>query len=207
MTPSDPADAFPAPGHAMEIRGRKRLYDGFCKVDMLDIRYLGLDGRPREMHREVHHFGDAVAVLPVDRARRTALLVRQLRVPVEAVHGAGYLLEACAGVVDPGEDEETAAAREMEEETGVAPTALRRVCSIFSSPGILGEKNTLFLAGYHDGGRVHAGGGIAEEGEDIEVVELSCADLARMVRSGEVCDAKTVVLVQHLMLTEPDLFA
>lgn len=191
---------------AVTILDRRRVYDGFCKVDVLDVDYLRRDGRHAKLTRELHHHGSAVAVLPVDRDRRTALFVRQIRFPVLIEHGEGVLLEACAGLIDPGEDLQTAVAREMEEELGFRPSKLTQIGEIFPSPGVLAEKLTLFLANYTPADRTDEGGGKEDEGEDIEIVEISCSDLPEMILNGDVKDAKTVIMVQHLMLQMPDLF-
>lgn len=191
----------------IEVLSRQRVYDGFCKVDVIEVEYTRLDGTRGRLSRELHHHGNAVAVLPVDRERGTALLVRQLRVPALIEHDSPFPLEACAGLIDPGEDAATAAAREMEEEVGFRPRNLRAVGSIFPSPGFFGEKMDLFLADYGKADNNGAGGGLDEEDEDIEVLEFTCSDLARLLRRGELPDAKTVVLIQHLMLEVPELFA
>lgn len=191
----------------VEIRSRRRVYDGFCKVDLIETAYTRLDGSPGRLTRELHHHGNAVAVLPVDRKRRTVLLVRQLRIPLLVEHENGFPLEVCAGLMDPGESASEAASREMEEELGFRPRSLRAAGAIYPSPGMLGEKLDMFLADYsHDDNRGF-GGGVAEEGEDIEILEFTCRDLADLMRNGDLQDAKTVVLVQRLMLDEPGLFA
>jgi len=195
----------------VDILSSRRVYDGFCKVDLIEAAYTRLDGTPGRITRELHHHGNAVAVLPVDRKRKTVLLVRQLRIPPLVEHENGFPLEVCAGLIDLGENAADAAAREMEEELGFRPRHLQAVCAILPSPGMLGEKLDLFLADYdHDdysgfGGGF--GGGLDHEGEDIEILEFTCPDLADLLRKGDLQDAKTVVLVQRLMLDEPDLFA
>lgn len=191
----------------VEILSRRRVYDGFCKVDLIEAAYTRLDGTPGRITRELHHHGNAVAVLPVDRSRKTVLLVRQLRIPPLVEHGMGFPLEVCAGLIDPGENATEAAAREMEEELGFRPRSLQAKGAILPSPGMLGEKLTLFLAEYGNGDKDGFGGGLAEEGEDIEILEFTCRDLAGLLSKGALQDAKTVVLVQRLMLDEPDLFA
>lgn len=195
----------------VEILSRRRVYDGFCKVDVIEAAYTRLDGSPGKLSRELHHHGNAVAVLPVDRNRKTVLLVRQLRIPPLVEHDNGFPLEVCAGLIDPGENAAEAAAREMQEELGFRPRGLQAVCSILPSPGMLGEKLDLFLADYEHADNSDFGGGfgggVAEEGEDIEILEFSCRDLAELLRKGDLQDAKTVVLVQRLMLDEPELFA
>ena len=191
----------------VDILSRRRVYDGFCKVDVIEAAYTRLDGTPGRITRELHHHGNAVAVLPVDRSRKTVLLVRQLRIPPLMEHENGFPLEVCAGLIDPGEKAAEAAAREMEEELGFRPRGLKAVCAILPSPGMLGEKLDLFLADYSHSDNGGVGGGLDHEGEDIEILEFTCRDLVDLLRQGDLQDAKTVVLVQRLMLDEPGLFA
>lgn len=157
--------------------------------------------------REIEDHGVAAAVLPYDPERRTALLVRQLRNGV-LLSGAPdpRLLEAPAGLIDPGEDAGTAARREAMEEVGVELTDLDLVVNAFSMPGVSTERLALFVGAYAQDARTGAGGGLATEHENIEVVELPLAELARMVDAGELTDLKTLTLVLHLRLKRPDLF-
>lgn len=194
-------------GKTVKIWSRKRAYDGFCKVDIVDLEYTRSDGVPVRHKRELHHNGSVIAVLAVDRTRRTVLFVRQLRIPCLLEHDDPFPIEVCAGMIDPGERPEEAAAREMEEELGFLPSKLTQVAACYSSPGIFAEKVNFFIAGYDGAQGVGKNGGLAEEGEDIEILEVRCAELKEMLRSGELRDAKTVILVQHLMLEEPGLFA
>lgn len=191
----------------VEILSRRRVYDGFCKVDLIEAAYTRLDETPGRITRELHHHGNAVAVLPVDRNRKTVLLIRQLRIPPLVEHDTGFPLEVCAGLIDPGENAAEAAAREMKEELGFRPHSLQPIGAILPSPGMLGEKLDLFLADYDHDDNAGFGGGLADEGEDIEILEFTCRDLADLLRKGDLQDAKTVVLVQRLMLDEPELFA
>ncbi len=190
----------------VRVLSRTRTHDGFCKVDVLDIVQRRRDGTDAHLTREIHHHGNAVALLPVDRRRGKVLLVRQLRLPSLIEHGNGFLLEACAGLIDAGEDAASAAVREMEEEIGFRPRNLRFIGAMISSPGILGERVSMFIADYDDTQSTEAGGGHAEEGEDIEVVELACASLPEMIADGRIEDAKTLILIQHLMIHSPELF-
>jgi nudix-type nucleoside diphosphatase (YffH/AdpP family) len=193
-------------GKTVKIWSRKRAYDGFCKVDLVDYEYARHDGVPARQTRELHHNGNVIAVLPVDTSRRTVLFVRQLRLPCLLEHDDPYPIEVCAGMIDAGEQAIEAAAREMEEELGFRPTNLTQIASCYSSPGVLAEKVNYFIADYDGRQGVGTNGGLAEEGEDIEILEVPCADLKDMLRSGELRDAKTVILVQHLMLEQPELF-
>lgn len=194
-------------GNTVKIWSRKRAYDGFCKVDLVDYEYDRHDGLPARQTRELHHNGSVIAVLPVDRQRRTVLFVRQLRIPCLLEHDDPYPIEVCAGMIDAGEQAVEAAAREMEEEIGFRPSRLNQVAACYSSPGVFAEKVNFFIAEYDGTNGVGTNGGLADEGEDIEILEVPCAQLRQMLKTGDLRDAKTVILVQHLMLEEPELFA
>lgn len=157
--------------------------------------------------REVEDHGNGAAVLPYDPERGVALLARQLRTgPLFAGAADPLLLEAPAGLIDPGETSADCARREALEEVGVRLDAVDAVASAFSCPGVSTERLFLFLGAYQASDRVEAGGGLAGEHEAIEVVEVELSDLARMAEAGEVEDLKTLHLILCLRLRRPDLF-
>ena len=112
------------------------------------------------------------------------------------------MLEACDGVLDEDEDAETCIRREAEEEMGCRLRNLKRLCAAYTIPGCVTEKVTFFTARYSPADRISAGGGHPGEGEDIEVVEMGLGDAFAATRDGRIIDAKTIVLVQALMLEE-----
>ena len=158
--------------------------------------------------REVYDHGHAVACLARDPERGTVLLVRQERVPI-LLHeddlpreGAGPLdpamsVEAPAGLIDGAETPEAAMAREMEEETGYRVHDLRRVADLYASPGSLSERVILFTALYGPEDRVAEGGGVADEGERVEVLEPTETEALAMLADGRVRDLKTAYLLLH----------
>lgn len=169
----------------------------WLKLDRYVIRYTRRDGRSERLVREVHDHGHAAAVLPYDATRGTVLLVRQFRLPVHLSGADGNIIEVCAGLLD-GDDPAACAAREAEEELGFRLRDLRQVASVFASPGALTERVTLFLADYDASCRVGEGGGLPDEGEDIEILELPFGEVRRLLRDGAIIDAKTVILVMAL---------
>ena len=194
------------------IGGRTRLYDGFVKLDVYDVDIVQ-DGRKARVRREVHHHGHGAAVLPVDAGRRTALLVRQHRLPVAVsgiggVGGAdGFLVEACAGLIDPGDADAAAAiVREAREELGYVLHDLDEVARVFTCPGVLTETIACFLARYGAADRIRGAGGGIDADELIEVEEWRLADLDAACAAGTIHDAKTVLLAQALRLRHPELF-
>lgn len=177
------------------------LYRGWTRLLCLTIEDGG-----EAYFREVEDHGDAAAVLPFDPQRRKAVLVRLLRAPMLLAGGDGLSLEVPAGLVDSGSHEDTAV-REALEETGLRLRAVAHVATVWTSPGITTERMGLFLAEYGTEDRVAAGGGLAEEHENIEVVELDLDDLWSRAQAGTLADMKTFALVLALKERRPDLFA
>ena len=177
------------------------LSEGWGKLLKLTVEQP--DGN--RIKREVEDHGAAVAVLPYDPERRTAVLVRQFRTPVFHVAGEDHLLEAPAGMLDEDRPEDCAR-REAEEEVGLRLRNLEPVGTVWSMPGVSTEHMHLFLAPYRQSDRVGEGGGLAEEHENIEVVEMPLAELGAMAERGALADLKTLALVQALRLRRPELF-
>jgi nudix-type nucleoside diphosphatase (YffH/AdpP family) len=159
------------------------------------------DGSWVTAQREAYDRGNGAVALLHNRARDTILLVRQYRLPVHLNdHPDGMLLEAPAGLLDPGEDAEQALRREIEEEVGHRVGPLRQLLRLYMSPGSVTEHVTFFAAEYDDQTRVGNGGGEHGTGEHIDVVEVTLDDATRMIASGEICDGKTVLLLQWMQL-------
>jgi len=203
----DPDQATGEP--TFSVIDRRVAYKGFTRLEVLDVDQVTRAGVVMRIRREIETHGAGAAVLAYDPQLRRAILVRQLRVAVgEILPQSAYLLEVIAGLVDhPDGGAMLAARREAMEEAGLRLGAMTEVAAPFSTPGISTERLALFLAEVdlsHD--RVTAGGGLAEEHEDIEVVDIPLAELARMADAGEILDLKTFALIQTLRLRRPDLF-
>jgi nudix-type nucleoside diphosphatase (YffH/AdpP family) len=159
------------------------------------------DGSWIKTQREAYDRGNGAVALLHNRARDAILLVRQYRLPTHLNdHPDGMLLEAPAGLLDSGEDAEQALRRELEEEVGHRVGPLRQLFRLYMSPGSVTEHLTFFAAEYDDRTRVGDGGGEHGAGEHIEVIELALDEAARMIAAGEICDGKTVLLIQWLQL-------
>ena len=170
------------------------LSHNWVKLDRYTISYTRRDGTEETLVREVHDHGHGASVLPYDARRGTVLLVRQFRLPAHLAEGGdGFIIEACAGLLD-GDDPAACARREAEEELGVRISGLRHMASTYATPGCVTERIALFLADYTLEARIGEGGGHAHEGEDIEVLEMTFDDMRRMVKDGRISDAKTVML-------------
>ena len=160
------------------------------------------DGRWTTEQRETYDRGNGATVLLYDGAGGTVLLPRQFRYPVYVNdHPDGMFIEAAAGLLD-ADDPETAIRREAQEETGVRIGELEHVFDVYTSPGSVTERLHCYAAPYDPADRGE-GGGIAEEGEDIEVLELRFEDALKMIGTGEIADAKTIMLLQWAALHGP----
>ncbi len=183
------------------IKQVETLYEGWRKLLKLTV------GMPdgRTMAREVLNSADAAAVLPYDPEARKVILIRQFRAPVMHVEGQPEFLEAVAGLLDEDEPE-ACARREAMEEAGLRLRDLEKVATAWSTPGITTERLHLFLAPYTSADRVGEGGGLAEEHEEIEVLEIGLDTLIGMLEQGTIADMKTLALIQALQLRRPELF-
>lgn len=166
------------------------------------VRYTIQNGKEsQEQEREVYDHGDAVAVLLYNVESGMVLLTKQFRLP-SFLNGnpSGELLEVCAGLVEEGESPETTLKREILEETGFSIEKVEKVCEAYSSAGVLTELLHLFIAPYSPEQKKEEGGGLKEEGEHIELVELSFEKAFDMIKTGEIKDAKTILLLQHIAI-------
>jgi nudix-type nucleoside diphosphatase (YffH/AdpP family) len=155
--------------------------------------------------RDIEDHGEAAVVLPYDPVRRMAMLVRQFRTPPFFVAGDGMMLEPPAGRLDDP-DPETCARREALEEIGLRLGVLEPVAHVWSMPALSTERAWLYLAPYAESDRVASGGGLAEEHEEIEVLEMPLTELAAMADAGTLTEMKLLLLVQSLRLRHPGLF-
>lgn len=186
---------------AYRIKQIDTAYEGWRKLLKLTVQMP--DGRT--MIREMLNSGDAAAVLPYDLERRKVMLIRQFRAPVMHLEGHPDFLEAVAGLLDEDEPE-TCARRESMEEAGLRVERLEPLGRFWSAPGFTTERLHLFLAPYTEADRVAEGGGLADEHEEIEVLEVGFDDLARFLAENTIADLKTAVLVQALRLRHPQSF-
>jgi nudix-type nucleoside diphosphatase (YffH/AdpP family) len=171
---------------------------GWSSLSRLLVHGTRRDGRKVELLREVADHGHGAAILPIDPTRGTCLLVRQWRAGAASTGHEGWLIEACAGLLDADHPEECVR-REALEELGVRVHDIAHVCDCFSSPGAVAERLSLFMGRYGAEDQLHDGGGLHAEDEDIEVLELPLKVAFAMIATGDIQDAKTIILLQHAM--------
>ncbi|MDZ5645596.1 NUDIX domain-containing protein [Nitrospirillum sp. BR 11828] len=183
----------------IRVREDRVLSKGWSELRSVTFDYRRRDGDWQTMTREVYDRGHGAVILPYDPTRGTVLLVSQFRYAVYVTGHDAPLIEAIAGLLDDTSPEETIR-REAEEEAGCRIGEARRVFEAFMSPGSVTEKLTFFVAPYSAADRVGAGGGLAAEGEDIEVLEPTLEEALAMVADGRIMDAKTIMLLQYAKL-------
>lgn len=190
------------------ILSRETLWKGFCTLERVTFERTRSDGTPHVQSFEIEDHGRAAAVLPYDPVTRRAVLVRQLRLPQALQGDDPLMLEVVAGLLDKAnEDPEETARREAMEEAGLALGPLELAGAVRPSPGLVGEKVWVYLAEVDlAAARVAEGGGLAHEGEDIEVVTMDLAELAAYVDRGDNLDLKTAFAAQTLRVRRPELF-
>jgi nudix-type nucleoside diphosphatase (YffH/AdpP family) len=182
----------------VKIVGSEVLSDNKYILRKIKYEYTQKNGARVLQTREVYDRGNGAVILLYNVQAKTVILTRQFRLPT-FVNGnpTGMLIEACAGLLDK-DDPEDAIRRETEEETGYKIGEIRKVMESYMSPGSVTEILYFFVAEYSAEMKVHAGGGLEEEQEDIEVLELDYERALEMVRAGEIKDGKTIMLLQWM---------
>jgi GDP-mannose pyrophosphatase NudK len=181
----------------VRIKSMQTLAHQKGKLTLVTFEQRTRNGEWQERKREVYDNGNSATILPYDPQRGTVLLTRQLRLPMFLQDGLESSIEACAGKLD-GETAEKRIVEEAEEELGYRIANVEKLFELYVSPGAIMEKIAFFTCAYSPADKVSEGGGLAEEGEDIEVIETTLKQAAAMIAAGEIIDAKTVILVQYL---------
>jgi len=187
----------------VRVRDVELLASGWHVLRRTTLDYQDDAGAWSTQQRETYDRGNGATVLLYDAARRVVLLTRQFRFPVYVNdHPDGMLIETAAGLLDD-DDPETAIRREAAEETGVQVGELQHVFDVYMSPGSVTERLHFYAAPYTLAERTAEGGGLAEEGEEIDVLELDIDEALAMIRDGRIADAKTIMLLQWAVLDGP----
>ena len=183
----------------LRVKDVRLLADDHYILKSTTFEWRRADGEWQTQSRETYDRGNAATVLPYDLSRRTVVLVRQFRYPAYVSGYDDLLIETAAGLLDDASPEERIRA-EAEEEIGYRLHDIRKVFEAFMSPGAVTEKIHFFVAEYAPEMRIGAGGGLASEGEDIEILELAFDEAMAMIRDGRIVDAKTIMLLQYAAL-------
>ncbi|BEO47005.1 NUDIX hydrolase [Serratia marcescens] len=175
------------------------LSDDWYLLKKTTFDFLRRDGVWQRQSRETYDRGDGAVILLFNRQVQTVILTRQFRFPVFVNGHDGMLIEAAAGLLDDASPEARIRA-EAEEETGYFVQNVEKVFEAYMSPGSVTEKLHFFVGEYQASDRLNEGGGLAAEGEDLEVIELPLAQALQAVRQGTIVDAKTIMLLQFVAL-------
>lgn len=185
------------------VRGVELTSTGWHVLRRTTFDYRRRDGTWTTEQRETYDRGNGATILLYDRDRGAVLLTRQFRYPAYVNdHPDGMLIEAAAGLLD-ADTPETAIRRETAEELGVTVGALTHVFNAYMSPGSVTERLYFYAAPYTAADRTGAGGGLADDGEDIQVLELPFSDALAMIQDGRITDGKTIILLQWAALQGP----
>ncbi|ACS85978.1 NUDIX domain-containing protein [Musicola paradisiaca] len=163
--------------------------------------FLRRDGSWQRQSRETYDRGNGATILLFNRQKQTLLFTRQFRFPVFINGHDGMLIETAAGLLDNA-DPEVRIRAEAEEETGYRVFNVQKVMECYMSPGSVTEKLHFFVGEYDDTSRVGAGGGLHEEGEDVETLEMTLPEALHAIETGRLADAKTIMLVQYVALRQ-----
>ncbi|MDB5193410.1 MAG: GDP-mannose pyrophosphatase [Segetibacter sp.] len=179
------------------IKKERILSDEFFTLKNVEFEYIDSKGKLQHLKREVYMSGNGVAVLLYNRIKNTVVLIQQLRIPTFLNQNpTGMMIEVCAGLLEDEKPEE-AIIREIKEETGYEVTNVEKVLEAYSTPGAIAEKLHYFIAEYTERDKKDEGGGLDEEQEDIEILEMSFDEAYGKIKTGEIQDAKTIMLLQH----------
>lgn len=181
----------------IKIQKTELLSDNWYTLNKITYAHQNKNGEKETHIREVYDRGNGACVLLYNRTKKTVILTKQFRLPTY-VNGntSGMMVEVCAGVLD-FDNPEDCIRKEIREETGYEVENVERVMESYMSPGAVTEIIYFFIAEYNEGMKVHEGGGLKDEEEHIEVLELDFQDAFDKIYSGEIKDGKTIMLLQY----------
>ena len=176
------------------------LSDNWYTLNKVTFEYQKRDGTLETQSREAYDRGNGATILLYNKESKTVILTKQFRLPTY-INGNedGMMIEACAGLLDK-DNPEDCIRKETEEELGYEISDVKKVFEVYMSPGSVTEILYFFIAEYSKSMKVNEGGGLADEQEEIEVLELHIDKALEMIDSGEIKDAKTIMLLQHVRL-------
>ena len=185
---------------AVKIVKTEILSDNWYTLRKITFEYTKPDGTVEVQSREAYDRGNGAVILLYNQLKGTVILTRQFRLPTYINDNiSGMMIEACAGVLD-NDDPETCIRRETMEETGYEIHEVQKVMEAYMTPGSVTEKLHFFIASYSSAMKKGEGGGVDQEHENIEVLEMDIDQALKMISQREIIDAKTIMLLQYVKL-------
>jgi nudix-type nucleoside diphosphatase (YffH/AdpP family) len=183
-----------------KVESREMIYKGWSTLYKYKLQVKDENKGLVLVDREIYDSGNGASVLLYNPDSEKVILTRQYRLAAHLNrHDDGYLIEACAGLLDDL-DPLTTIKKEIYEETGIVTDEIEEVMRCYASPGAHMELITLYLARYSDDDKKGRGGGLTSEYEDIEVLEFSYDEIAHLYQQGKLEDSKTIILVQYALI-------
>ncbi|WP_417885536.1 NUDIX domain-containing protein [Zunongwangia sp.] len=184
----------------IEILENKILSKRWATLHEVTYKYPKKNGETQILNREVYDKGDGSAIILYNLEKKTIILTKQFRMPAYLKGGnSGYMIEACAGLLDDLSPE-ACIVKETLEETGYKIENPKKLFQSFMIAGAVTEVIHCFIAPYSDKMKIQKGGGLEEEGEEIEILEVEFDKAYGMIASGEITDAKTILILQHMKI-------
>lgn len=184
----------------VKIKSVENLSNNWYQLNKVNFDYQLKNGEWQSQSRESYDRGDGAAILLYNPTKKTVILTKQFRMPSYLNENEdGMMIEVCAGLLD-ADDPLTCIKKEAEEETGYKIHNPTKLFEIYSTPGAVTEKIHYFIAEYNDEMKISNGGGLEDETEEIEVLELDFETVLTMILTGEICDAKTIILLQYAQI-------
>ncbi|PWL38420.1 GDP-mannose pyrophosphatase [Flagellimonas aquimarina] len=179
---------------------KELLSDNWYSLNKVTFEYQREDGEWETQIREAYDRGNGAVILLYNKEKGTVILTRQFRMPTYLNGNEdGMMVEACAGILEKGNAEQTII-MEVEEETGYKITEVQKIFESYMSPGSVTEVLYFFIGQYEENMKVSEGGGAEDETENIEVLEMTFQKALQMMSRGEIKDAKTIMLLQYTQI-------
>jgi GDP-mannose pyrophosphatase NudK len=184
----------------IKILNTEILSNNWYTLKKVTYEVTQADGTVLLQNREAYDRGNGATILLYNKQSKSVILTQQFRLPTY-INGnqSGMLIECCAGLLDK-DNPEDCIRRETEEETGYKITDVKKVFEAYMSPGSVTEILYFFVAEYSAVMKVGDGGGLAEESENINVLEYKFSDALNMINTGAIKDAKTIMLLQYAQI-------
>ena len=184
----------------VKIIEEKVLSNNWYVLKKVIFDYKSKQGEWQTQAREAYDRGNGATILLYNKENQTVVLTEQFRMPTY-INGneSGMLIEACAGLLDK-DNPEDCIRRETEEETGYRINEVKKVFEAYMSPGSVTEILYFFVAEYSKAMKVNDGGGAEAEQENIDVLELPFGKAIEMIKTGEIKDGKTIMLLQYAQI-------